>query len=61
MRPTRFFALFLAFLLAGCSVISIDLRPRIRPLEEDTVEGSGSTKILLLDLSGMLADETPGL
>jgi protease-4 len=48
-----------ALLLAGCSVISLDLTPRIRPLEEATVEGRGDAKILLLDISGFLADETP--
>ena len=50
-----------ALLVGGCSVLSIDLRPRIRPLTEDTVEGTGTAKILLLDLSGVLSDETPGL
>jgi len=50
-------ALGLAIGLAGCSVISIDLTPRTRPLEEDTVEGHGTAKILLVDLSGFLSDE----
>jgi protease-4 len=56
-------ALALAVLHAavGCSVISVDLSPRIRPLEEETVEGSGSAKVLLLDLSGLLQDDTPSL
>ena len=45
-------------LVAGCSVISLDLSPRIRPLEEETVEGSGDSKILLMDLSGFLSDES---
>ena len=44
---------------AGCSVISIDLSPRIRPLEEETVEGRGDAKILLMDVSGFLSDEAP--
>jgi protease-4 len=44
-------------LLAGCSVVSIDLTPRIRPLEEQTVDGRGDTKILLMDLSGFLSDD----
>ena len=48
-----------ALLLAGCSVISVDLTPRIRPLEEETVEGRGDAKILLLDISGFLSDEAP--
>jgi protease IV len=51
-------ALLLA--LAGCSVISLDLQPRIRPLVEETVEGTGDAKILLLDLSGLLAEEPVG-
>jgi protease-4 len=43
--------------LAGCSVVSIDLTPRVRPLEESTVEGSGTDKVLLIDLAGVLAEE----
>jgi protease-4 len=46
--------------LAGCSIISLDFQPRIQPLREQTVEGKGAAKILLLDLSGVLAEETPG-
>jgi protease IV len=44
-------------LSAGCSLVSIDLTPRIKPLEERTVEGSGRTKILLTDISGFLSEE----
>jgi len=55
-------AILTALVLAGCSsIISIDLAPRIRPLEEETVEGSGPSKILLLDLSGLLQEDTPSL
>ena len=50
--------LLLAALTAGCSVLSIDLSPRIRPLQEETVEGSGDDKILLMDVSGFLSDES---
>jgi protease-4 len=49
--------LALLLLLAGCSVVSVDLTPPIRPLEETTVEGRGDAKILLLDISGVLSDE----
>lgn len=61
--PARRFALALVMLLgvAGCSVISVDLSPRIRPLDEETVDGTGSAKILLLDLSGLLQEDTPSL
>ena len=54
--PVALAALMLA---AGCSLISIDLTPRIKPLEERTVEGSGKTKILLTDISGFLSEEGP--
>ena len=48
-------------LLQGCSLVNIDLYPRIRPLKEETVEGKGKAKILLVDVSGVLSDETGGL
>jgi protease IV len=50
-------ALFVLVLAAGCSLISIDLTPRIKPLEERTVEGRGPTKIVLTDISGFLSEE----
>ena len=55
----RLAALALASLVAlsGCSLITLDLQPKIRPLEEETVEGKGTNKIVLLDLSGMLAED----
>jgi protease IV len=49
----------IAILVAGCS-LSLDLSPRVQPLVEDTVEGSGSDKILLMELSGVLSDEPAG-
>ena len=45
--------------LAGCSVLSVDLTPRVRPLEEEVVEGKGEAKILLMDVSGFITDEAP--
>ena len=56
-------AALVALLVGGCSVISVDLTPRIRPLEEQTVEGRGTAKIVLMDVSGLLSDEgtTPTL
>ena len=53
----RALVVLLSLLLAGCSVISIDLSSRLRPLTEQTVEGRGSAKILLMDISGFLSDE----
>ena len=50
-------AVILGLLISGCSVISVDFTPRIRPLEEQTVEGRGAAKIVLMDVSGLLSDE----
>jgi protease-4 len=47
----------LAVVLSGCSVISIDFTPRTQPLREQTVEGSGAGKVLLLDLSGVISEQ----
>src|SRR5215468_8838771 len=47
-----------ALLLQGCTLVDIELQPRIRPLREETVEGEGKAKILLMDVSGVLADDT---
>ena len=54
-RPARLAAVLT--LLSGCSVVSIDLTPRVRPLQETTLEGKGRDKVVLLDLAGVLAEE----
>jgi protease IV len=51
--------LALSVAVGGCSVVSVDLTPRIKPLEEETVEGRGAAKILLTDISGFISDEPP--
>ena len=57
----RLGAALLALVVAvgGCSVVSVDLTPRIKPLEEETVEGRGTAKILLTDVSGFITDDPP--
>ena len=55
----RVIALGLLLALTGCSVLSVDLTPRVRPLEEEVVEGKGEAKILLMDVSGFITDEAP--
>lgn len=59
MRRLTVLALAALFALSGCSLITLDFQPRIRPLEEKTVEGKGASKILLLDLSGFLSEDVP--
>jgi protease IV len=54
---TSVLALVVVLLATGCSFISIDLTPKIKPLEERTVEGRGKAKILLTDVSGFLSEE----
>src|ERR1700732_4535760 len=50
-----------ALLLQGCTLVNIDLQPRIHPLHEETVEGKGKAKILLMDVSGVLSDESASI
>jgi len=55
-------ALLVALVLpfpGGCSLVTLDFQPKIRALEEETVEGKGSSKILMLDLSGVLSEDLP--
>jgi protease-4 len=59
MRRAHALALAGLLALSGCSLITLDFQPKIRPLEEETVEGKGSSKILLLDLSGVLSEDLP--
>src|SRR5262249_6536789 len=56
--PFRLLTVLASVLIApGCSLISVDLTPRIKPIEERTVEGSGRAKIVLTDLAGFLSEE----
>jgi protease-4 len=59
MRHLPALALAATIALAGCSLVTVDFQPRIRPLEEETIEGKGKSKILLLDLSGVLSEDVP--
>jgi protease-4 len=56
MRRLTVVVLTLA-LLTGCSVVSIDLTPPVRPLKESTLEGKGPDKILIVEVAGVLAEE----
>ena len=44
-------------ILAGCSVVSVDLTPPVKRLTESTLEGKGHDKILIVELAGVLAEE----
>ena len=59
MRRLSALTLAVTIVLTGCSLVTVDFQPRIRPLEEQTIEGKGANKILLLDLSGVLSEDVP--
>lgn len=40
--------------LQGCTMVRVDLGPRMEPLEERVLAGSGSDKVLMVDLSGVM-------
>jgi protease-4 len=48
--------LFSAVLIAaaGCSLVRVDLGPSMQPFQERTLAGSGSDKVLMVDLSGVM-------
>jgi len=48
----------IACLLTGC--ITVNLFPSPGPLREEQVSGSGSGKVLLMDLSGLISSHTQG-
>ncbi|MGD0585804.1 MAG: signal peptide peptidase SppA [Oryzomonas sp.] len=50
------FSLVLA-LLSGCAFVNVPLIPPPSPLAEQVLEGDGSKKILLLDISGTISEE----
>jgi len=54
------FALLLLFGLSSCFVIKVNLAPEIQPLEEQTIAGEGKDKIVLMDITGVIAGEDAG-
>jgi protease-4 len=56
-KCTGLFACLLAFLLSGCAFVSIPLHTGTQPLQEQVLEGDGKTKILLIDISGMISEK----
>ena len=52
---------FLPVLLGGCIYVNVPLNPGIQRVEEETVGGAGDKKILITDISGILATGPIGL
>src|SRR5512141_1680462 len=53
--------LFFSGLINGCSFLNVPLLSPPKPLEEKVLEGKGTKKILILDVSGVVSErETSG-
>src|SRR5271157_261395 len=63
MKVTIFTVMIFLFCLSGCSFIKVSIIPETKPLEEKALEGTGTPKILLVDLDGIISlkEETSGL
>ena len=46
--------------LSACVVIKVNLAPETQPLEEQAIAGEGKDKILLMDITGIIASEDAG-
>src|SRR5208283_1368849 len=55
--------IFSLLALWGCVGLNVSLLPETKPLEEQTLDGTGKSKILLIDLDGIISfkDEHEGL
>ena len=49
----------LLLLLSGC-FFNVQLLPKVEPLQEKEISGTGADKIVLMDLSGMISEEEKG-
>ena len=54
------FALLLSFGLSACFVIKVNIVPETQPLEEQAIAGGGKDKIVLMDITGVIASEDAG-
>jgi protease-4 len=52
----RVLAVLLVVFLAGCVTVKVDLFEEQKPLKEKVVSGAGWDKILLVDISGLIAE-----
>jgi protease-4 len=55
MKKNALLFVLCLLVLSGCAFINIPLRPEIKPLEEQVLEGKGKAKVLLVDLDGVIS------
>lgn len=51
-----FTLLSLVVFLGGCAFVNVDIQKPLQPLQEKVLEGEGSQKILLLDITGFISE-----
>lgn len=60
MKTRLCLAMFALLLLNGCAFLNVELVPQTQPLQEKVVEGEGRSKLLLLDLTGIISEKERG-
>ena len=51
------FTLLLICFVSGCAIITVPLLPGPQPLKEQGIEGKGTPKILIVDVSGVISEK----
>jgi protease IV len=52
--------ILMAFFLNGCTLFNVALLNPVSPLKEKVLEGEGTPKLLLIDVSGVISDKKKG-
>lgn len=55
-----FLSVLLLACLSACFVIKVNIVPETQPLEEQAIAGEGKDKIVLMDITGVIASEDAG-
>jgi protease-4 len=55
MKRNAVLFVFFLLVLSGCTAVNVSLVPEAKPLEEQALEGEGRSKILLVDLDGIIS------
>lgn len=60
IRPLLPVLILLAVILSGCTLFKVNIVPGVEPLKEKIIEGSGASKLLLVDITGFISEKEPG-
>jgi protease IV len=60
MKRTYLLAALFALTLNGCTIFNVALLQPVSPLKEKVLEGEGHSKILIVDVSGMISEKKVG-